>query len=349
MNLLRNKLLTHFIGWATLVGTSLFIPALPFVINPMLYSFMICSVLIGVFYTNYFVLIPRLQFRGKMPTYLLSVLILLVICFMILTVINHYMTDFQVMEDVRSRWRRPDESETNNRKYFRGIPMTFLAFVGILVSTLIRVQEKARHKELEIASVKADLLNQELNFLRSQINPHFLFNALNNIYSLTLNAPKDAGPVILKLSEMLRYIIYDINENRVPLFKEVNHIQNFIELQKIKDPTNDRVRFEYDESNAMVSPMLLTVFVENSFKHGKIEQDKDGWIDISIKVVDGSLEFKCGNSFPGTDSKHSKNHQGIGIKNVRKRLELIYPDKHSLDINKSEKEFNVTLVIELDK
>ncbi|MCK5702992.1 MAG: histidine kinase, partial [Cyclobacteriaceae bacterium] len=137
------------------------------------------------------------------------------------------------------------------------------------LSTAFKTSQIALKREKEAADLKSENLNSELKFLRSQINPHFLFNALNNIYSLSLIKSEKTPDVILKLSDMLRYIIYDCNGDRVPLGKEINYIKNYIDLQKLKDDqmTNIEVNFEDTDLKCMIAPMILIPFIENSFKH----------------------------------------------------------------------------------
>ena len=226
--------------------------------------------------------------------------------------------------------------------------MTVVTALALLASSLLAIQEVNRSKELEIATVKADLLNEELKMLRSQMNPHFLFNALNNIYSMVINNSMDVAPSLLRLSEMLRYVIYDIGEKEVSIRKEIDYIVNFIELHKLKDIAEDRITFNYESSETKISPMILIVFIENSFKHGRINEYAGGFVTINLKVEGYKLYFDITNTLPANHSK-KKHEKGIGIENVRKRLNLIYPDRHNLIIQESEHEFYVKLEVNLVK
>ncbi len=341
----------HSVAWITIAVLFWIMPIPPFVESLLLYRATMVGILASAFYLNYLVLIPKLSFKGMKWLYLLSLVSLLGAVFVVGDAANSVLMNTE-------RFSQFGPANWSGRpvgfKAARNIPITLFSFIGILISSLIRFQERAREKELEVASVKAELLHQELNFLKSQINPHFLFNALNNIYSLAINKSDKVGSVIIKLSEMLRYIIYDFDETKVQLSREVKHIENYIELQRIKDPGNEKVEFMYDGSDVKISPLLLMPFVENSYKHSKIDQDNDGWIRISIQVISRKLRFRVKNSIPdnerfaSTQVIETGKNNGIGIENVRKRLDLIYGDMYKLEIKSDTKEFDVKLELEVN-
>ncbi len=223
------------------------------------------------------------------------------------------------------------------------------AFAIYFLSTAFKTSQIALRREKEASQLKSENLNSELKFLRSQINPHFLFNALNNIYSLSIMKSDKTPDNILKLSDMLRYIIYDCNADRVPLEKELNYINNYIDLQKLKDDkiTNIDVDFEGGDPKSMIAPMIFIPFIENSFKHSKIEDLDQGWIKMKIQNTNGDLLFVISNSI--TTKEYTKDKiGGVGLENVRRRLELLYPDKHDLKIESSDDIFLVELKISLD-
>jgi LytS/YehU family sensor histidine kinase len=180
----------------------------------------------------------------------------------------------------------------------------------------------------------------ELSFLRSQINPHFLFNSLNTIYSLVYHGSEKALPTIAGLSELLRYTLYDVTE-KVPLEKEVSYIKKYIELQKLRfeKPVNVVFETEGDELKPYVSPLLLIPFVENAFKHGRFTRETD-ILEILLKAGNGVIMFRCRNKI-GIQQKDTSG--GIGIENVKKRLKLLYAGKHHLDIKQNNDSFMVHL------
>jgi two-component system LytT family sensor kinase len=177
-----------------------------------------------------------------------------------------------------------------------------------------------------------------------QIHPHFLFNTLNTIYGFALKQSKQTPEIILKLSNLLDYILYQVNKPRVSLKEEVLHIKEYIELEKIRFQDTLKVIFVSDEidENIQIAPMLLIPFVENSFKHGTLDE---GFLRIEIKIsaVENQLNFSIKNSF--MDDEEISEKGGIGLENIRKRLELHYKENYELDIRKTEKWFMVDLSI----
>ena len=195
---------------------------------------------------------------------------------------------------------------------------------------------------------KKELLNQslisELALLRSQINPHFLFNTLNNIDSLVMRDPDRASNAIIKLSEIMRYMLYDSNTDFVPLDKELDYIESFISLQqlRLKNAAHTKFTIQGDPKGKMIPPMLFVPFVENAYKHGSKQKNKPGVI-ISVDITENSLTFEVVNSY-SVDAVCSKDVTGgIGMHNVKRRLELLYKDKHELIINKDNGEYQVIL------
>lgn len=215
-----------------------------------------------------------------------------------------------------------------------------------LISTIIEVTRLATVKDKEAAKLRSENLNTELKFLKSQINPHFLFNALNNIYAMSMMQSKDAPKMILKLSDILRYNLYDGVQDRVPIEKEIRYIENYVSFQKLKDENIRNINVDFDgvDSNVMIAPLILIPFVENSFKHSKIEDVSKGWINIDLKTEDDKIIFKVSNSVPETEFKKDASG-GIGLDNVKRRLELIYPKSYDLNIEESVNQFSVTLTI----
>lgn len=223
-------------------------------------------------------------------------------------------------------------------------------FFPMIISALQRNTELLRQREAESLQLKNQMLEAETRALRSQINPHFLFNTLNNIYSLTQMRSEKTGDVVMQLSEMLRYVIYESNEKYVPLREEIAYIESYVQLQLLKDDeiSNVTVQLPEDIPDLKIAPMLLIPFIENSFKHSKFEDIESGWVEISLKIKGKSLHLLNRNSLP--PGPHSKDKVGgIGMENVRRRLELIYPEQHILNIHSGENTFSVDLHLELNE
>ena len=240
-----------------------------------------------------------------------------------------------------SQQRRNGQAVTWLR-YF--IPL-LISFVG---STLIELTHFANKKEKAAISLEKEKLDTEMKFLKSQINPHFLFNVLNNIYTLTVIKSDKAPDNLMRLSEMLRYMLYDSNDGKVPLQKEIDYLENYISLASLKDSRGLKIKVDFDKSHAdlKVAPLLLIPFVENAFKHSKIEDLKNGFINISLKTSHEHLEFYIENSISNTVFKKDK-VGGIGLPNTKKRLDLLYPNRHLLSISDSEKVYSVFLKLDL--
>ncbi|MCU4174170.1 sensor histidine kinase [Carboxylicivirga sp. N1Y90] len=190
--------------------------------------------------------------------------------------------------------------------------------------------------------IENEKLESELKFLKSQINPHFLFNTLNNLYALTLKNSNKASDVVLKLSGLLDYMLYHSKEERVTLAKELSIIENYIELEKIR--YGDRLKLSYkvdgDPSACNIAPLILIPFVENAFKHGASNDRQRPEINIKIVAEKNGIQFNITNSYPLHVSTSEK---GIGLKNIRRQLNLVYPKRHQLDISSEDQMFKVQL------
>lgn len=207
------------------------------------------------------------------------------------------------------------------------------------------LRQQQLQQEQEASVLKSENLETELKFLKSQINPHFLFNALNNIYTLTYIKDKEAPGMILRLSDMLRYILYDCTSEDVSIAKEIDYLKNYIELQQLKaDDIDIKVTIDEFGSGVTIAPMLLVPFVENSFKHSKIEDTKEGWITVELIRQAQQICFRVCNSKPSKEFTKDK-VGGIGLQNVKRRLELLYPQRHHLQIEEEEDSFRVTLYL----
>ena len=208
------------------------------------------------------------------------------------------------------------------------------------------IRDNAIKEALEKAMIIAELKfkEAELKLLKAQIQPHFLFNTLNNLYSLAIAKSEKTPGVIITISDLLSYIIYDCTAEKVSLDKEVNFIMNYIELERLRYDENLRLSLLFPEntSGKSIAPMILHAFVENSFKHGAGNDPGNPWISLDLSVTDGALKLKLSNSkFLASEPEQ----KGIGITNAKKRLELIYPGRHHLDIVNEEKVYTLTLDI----
>lgn len=204
-------------------------------------------------------------------------------------------------------------------------------------------------KQREVLELRNSVKESELQFLKSQINPHFLFNHMNNLYSYAVEQSPKTPDLILELSSVLRYMLYECKARFVPLKKEIEHLEHFINLSKLQIEGRGEVNVEIGSIplNYSIAPLILTVFVENAFKHSSSSQTDDISIDVKAHVDEkGRLNFRCKNSYL-TQSNIESLDSGIGLENVRKRLELIYPNSHNLEIKANENLYSVNLVVDL--
>ena len=207
-----------------------------------------------------------------------------------------------------------------------------------------RIQAERDLQELEAKHTKA-----ELEVLKSQVNPHFLFNSLNNIYSLTMIDPNKAGESILTLSDLMRYNLESSKKKFVTLKHEVEFIDNYIQLESLRVDEICTIHFEVENNlkNLAIAPMILISFVENCFKHGISSDAEQNFIDISVKLEENTLHFKTKNNIARARMDITKKNVNIGIENVKRRLELLYQNKYKLEMKSENGIFSVDLLIEL--
>jgi sensor histidine kinase YesM len=228
----------------------------------------------------------------------------------------------------------------------------FLGNVFVLfLSTVLRVIMDWWRYQGEKQTLLTQSIQSELRFLKSQINPHFLFNTLNNLYALTLKKSDKAPEIVLKLSEIMRYMLYECNERRVLLSKEIQYMMNYLDLERIRQPEGTRIEttIRGHISDQMVAPLLFVPFLENAFKHGLNHfVQGGGCVCMTIQVSGDNLEFVIENS--KTEAAPRQNHPrsgGIGLVNVRQRLDLLYPGAYELAIDDEPGKYTVTLLLKM--
>lgn len=204
--------------------------------------------------------------------------------------------------------------------------------------------EKEKEHQLTL-KFNQKLTEMELQVLKAQLNPHFYFNTLNNLYGLTIVDPKKAPDAILKLSDIMEYVIYDCKSEKVPLDKELKFISSYIELEKLRyeDSTHIVLHVQGSSKGKFISPLLLIQFVENAFKHGMEQNKADSYLEVHISIADNHLMYRSVNSAKGKSSKAN----GVGLSNVQKRLNMLYPGRHRLDIDDGGSKFKVELFLDL--
>jgi two-component system LytT family sensor kinase len=288
-------------------------------------------------YFNIYLLIPRLLFAKKYIYYVIALVFNMVICSLVIMLLEALYRYIKA----ENNGHMPIFTLGNlgitfiQETYLIGM-VTGMKFVKDSILNQQWMKEKEKH-----------YLETELKFLRSQIHPHFFFNTLNNIYSLTLKKSDEAPGIILKLSDLMSYMLYESNVPLVPLSKEIDYLQNYLDVEQLRFGHRLSVSFTrtgfIEEVN--IPPMILILFLENSFKHGVKNNISKIHIGISLKIDTEFLYFRVDN--PVTEDEMPAESKGIGLANVRRRLDLLYGDNYTLDIRTEEAKFSVSLKMPL--
>jgi hypothetical protein len=294
--------------------------------NPVLIGIVITHLLlIAYYYFNYYYAIPKFYFTKKTKTYALVT----AGCLILLLLILHTDKSFNPLFNINLK--------LGDLIFVFSIMLRFIMIflLSLGVSNYNRLKQTEQEK-----------LKTELSYLKSQINPHFLFNTLNSIYALSVKKSDVAPESITKLSAIMRYVITDATEDFVPLQKELNYVTSYIELEKLRLTSKVDLKFRVsgDRDHHKIAPLIFIPFIENAFKYG-VSTSEPSFIDISIEIQNDTLILNCVNSIPA--SRQTKEHTGLGIENSQKRLDLLYPAKHKLTLTASQNEFKVNLVLQL--
>jgi len=282
------------------------------------------------FYLNFYLLIPKLYFPKKYVYFILAI----TFCFIVVAFLPGIIFPF----DESGHAHHP-VSEINRFIFIIGHNLIY--FLAVVFFSLM-VKMNSRWKRAEKERLKA-----ELSYFKAQINPHFLFNTLNTIYSLAIQKADNTPEAVVKLSGMMRYVISDASNDFVSLDKEIKYISDYIELQRIRFGDTVNIDFSPDDlaSGPQIAPLVLIPFIENAFKFG-VNPEKDSFISISIKLSGQELHMRVFNK-KVDDRPKSETVSGLGISNAKHRLELLYPEKYRLLIDDKEYEFTVDLYITL--
>jgi len=295
------------------------------------------TVITALFYINTYILVPKLFFRGQYLLYFAFVIILVKVGLMVVS----FMLNFCF---------GPDDPALNamrlvkSRREYEGM---LIVVPIIFMTTTIKLFQRWATDNERIATLNQLNLTMELNGLRNQINPHFLFNMLNSIKALVRIDQEKATTVLVKFAEFLRYQLYENNEGRVLLRNEINFISNFLNLEKLRrDNLLIDIRYASASTNineVSLPPNLFTTFVENAVKHSVTILPDNAFINVRIEIMENKLKFLCENS---TDPDYIPSSTGgLGLPNIQRRLKLLYEDSHQLDIHSTENRYSVQLII----
>ncbi|WP_127021299.1 sensor histidine kinase [Flagellimonas beolgyonensis] len=329
------EIFIHLFGWLCLASFPLFIS---FTIFSEFHPMAFLRVLLPpvLFYVNYALLAPKLLLKKRVFTYIVTSVVFLV-GFEILALNIPTLIPIDKLD-------LPQDGFLYRMRYVViGFALTAFFLFGGVVRLIkhIYINDKLSRQN-DIRKTRT-----ELEYLKAQLNPHFLFNSLNCIYSLVRDNSKEASNAVIILSELMRYTLYESNQDRVLLSKDIENIKNYVSLQKLRLSNSEKVHLEIkgDYEEQKIAPLIMMTFIENAFKYGT---DYDGRteVHIVIQVIGNHLFFDISN-LKGTRNI-DKNNSGIGLNNVKGRLNLLYPHAHSLDIDKGDREYSVKLHLTLD-
>ena len=300
--------------------------------------FIMLTGIVVVFYANYYYFVKRFLFTRQIWLYLLNNLLL----FAMLTTISHFLLNLIPPPEFI-----PRRGEQNMSFYF----FILGDFVRYAILTVISVALKVTSSWYQMDTERKELEKQrseaELQNLKNQLNPHFLFNTLNNIYSLIAINGEQAQEAIHELSRLLRYMMYDSAQTLVSVGKDIDFVRNYVKLMQIRMPEHVdlRIEIQIEQSDILIAPLLFIALAENAFKHG-VSNSKPSFVHIEIIVAEKQMRCLIRNSFFPKD-KQDKSGSGIGLINLRKRLDLLYPENYELTCGQTDEYYSCKLIINL--
>ncbi|MCO6477883.1 MAG: histidine kinase [Phaeodactylibacter sp.] len=335
----RSSLLQHLAFW----GLSFYVLARHFAYEQeiqlvdLVYTLLFHLSLWFTVYINLFILIPGLLQKRWFGLYALSAAALLAAGAYLNILTFNYLAD----------WLFPGYYFIS---YFKAPEIGQYHIVYLAVTTLLKLSKgwfDAQQQQKRISRLEKEKAEAELKALKTQVDPHFLFNSLNNLYSFSLEGSPKVPEAILRLADCMRYMLYDCNADKVALEKELEYIRNYIELQRLRLGEGPKVNLvlEGDPEGIDVPPLLFIPFVENAFKHG-LKQEESAFIRILFRIGGEGILFNIENDMAPPDEQLPKRKGGIGLDNVRKRLKLLYPEAHELIVHENGKVFSVTMKID---
>lgn len=363
---IKMQVLLHVTAWAIILGLPLYFFYRWDVPRGFIWGFYINTIINAiVFYSNFLVLIPRLFLKKKRISYFLSALLLAVTLYFVLVIAGNLTFE---------RWhssngpREPVRHESPENRFNRypsqraprllrlpyGPMHIYNYSLNVLFFTIFPLGLKVleRHSQIEKRQkeLEKEKLNSELAFLKNQISPHFFFNTLNNIYSLIEINKEDSQNAVLKLSRMMRYLLYESEEGETRLSNEIEFMNNYVDLMKLRisEKVKLSVMFPVEYEDIAIPPLLFISIIENAFKHGISYREKS-FINIEMAVTKEMINFSCTNSMVRNGDEKRNSNSGIGLENLRKRLKLLFPEKHEFSISQTESSFHVFVKILLTK
>ncbi|MCM5661371.1 sensor histidine kinase [Galbibacter mesophilus] len=291
-----------------------------------------------IVYFNVYYLMPKFIYKKKYTLYVISLVLLLGVHYIIRSALNYWLVTENIWPEAQGT------QEAFGINHMVAVVIGELYVLGITAAikfTVDFINERNQNQNLRELQFKT-----ELKYLKAQMQPHFFFNTLNNLYALTLKKSEQASDVVLRLSDIMQYVIYDASKKKLPLIQEINYIDNYIELEKLRYGNDifSEIDIDGDIDDVKIPPLLFLPFIENCFKHG-VQHDKKLKLNVFFTRNDDELIFKVENNMDRKDEKTPSKKGGIGLKNMRRRLEILYKDKFDLKTNAINDMFVVTLKI----
>ncbi len=374
---IKNKYKTalpHVLAWGVFIFVNFFV-----FYNPQLgathyfrsqfYILPVIVLYVVLYYLNIKILIPKLLFKARYFSFVL----LLLLSLGVMTVVATYFRQKEYRETIKysiiTESSRTDITAYRKNKNIRSweegleysyapdfylpfnrgnMPVSYGTLMVVLVGIVFSYLERWKKKEVLVEKMNKQRVESELAYLKQQINPHFLFNSLNSIYSLVLPYSDKASDVVLKLSTILRYMLYETNQDKISVTREVDIMIDYIELNKLKYVNTSDIIYSFDGdfTGLVIEPLITIPFIENAFKYG-INNDGVSYMRISLSYIKNELIFYIENKI--LNEIETKEHSGIGIKNISRRLEIIYGDNHSMNIYNNDGLFSVKIKIQVDR
>ena len=380
----RLKIFLHLLAWIILFGLPLYFNKRWQVGSDFIWLYYINIGIAGIiFYINYLLLLPKLFFSNRRYLYFIAALFTLLAFYFVSDKSNELVFRFissrQNTEEISRpdtrELRRPDSEEMirpdsverrrppvdrgrtgpPGRARFNGPPpfrqmhafnYTFTSLFMLFFSMGLRILERQSRIEKLQKEMEKEKLNSELALLKNQVSPHFFFNTLNNIYALIGINADDSQKAVLKLSKLMRYLLYESEKGDTKLSHEIDFMYNYIDLMKLRmnEKIDLSVSLPENYSDIVFPPLIFIPFIENAFKHG-VSYRKKSFIRIEMTIDDNDIMFHCTNSVVKNGDEKEEKEPGIGLENVTKRLKLLFPGRHELKIDQSENEYKVFLKI----
>ncbi len=335
----KNIILLHLVFWCIMLSINfsfLVFRGAEASLNNYIYISVKSALEIINFYLFYAIIIPLFFRKTRYTRFFIAVILYALIYIVFYAIVLTY-TDFLIKY-----------SESWNLTKFQFVMSTYYVILYILLGGLFKlaiegIQSRQQRLQLEKQNVK-----NELALLRSQVNPHFLFNTLNTIHSFVNTNHPNSAQAIIKLSDIMRYMLYDATKERITLDHEIDYLRSYIALHHFRLEKSDFAKFtvEGDTKGIILPPMLLIPFVENAFKHGKKRGAETG-ITIDLSIEKNSITFEISNLTDPSKPVTPRESEGVGLPNVKRRLALLYPGRHTLDLTKESNTFTARLIIEL--